>query len=79
MVAQVIGIGVDEWLRIAFVSLREVVVCLRQILGDLVRQVQEPEPDREEGQLDEVGDEIVISGQQILGEIIRPVYHVFLF
>jgi hypothetical protein len=45
VVAQVIGIGVDEWFRIALVSLREVVVGLRKILGDLVRQVQEPEPD----------------------------------
>jgi len=76
MVAEVVGVGVDEWLRIALIPLREVVVGLREELRCLVGQVEEPESNREECELDEIGNEVVVSGKQVLGKVIRPVNHV---
>ena len=61
MVAKIVCIGINE--RLLLVSILDVMRAPAESLGDLVRQIEQPEADGKEHQLDKELAEEVIGGE----------------
>jgi len=70
MVAKVIGVCVDEGL--VLVPIFDVMDTLTEGLGDLMRDIEQPEADGKEHQLYKELAEEVIGGEQVCSQELRP-------